>query len=168
MSRVSHQPDSSPEWDHQEDSIVADVTSKVCDKITDPEADVRCRKPVPEDKPTTFRVDGIPGEGKPDTDTSGVMIVSDDLCVEHKQELLTALRPFIESSTNIQVKVHEAYRSAFVSSGGDPVSIPTIRKWWKENQDKAIGRDNKPLPFTTSGRLPREVMDAYQTRGEKN
>lgn len=143
---------------------MADVTSKVCDYRVDPDTGERCGRPVPGDRSTTVRLDNVPTDQGP----NGVLSFEIDLCVEadHRQALLDALRPFMQSTDRIQVKVAERLRGAFLGTGSDVVTTRLARTWWKENQERVKAQ------YKDTGPLPKEVSRAYvawqQEQASKN
>lgn len=149
---------------------MADVTSKVCDFKTNPDTGERCGRPVPGDRPTKVRIDNVPTDQGP----NGVIAFEIDLCgandedAGHRQYLLDVLRPFMESTSNIQVKVAERLREAFLGLNSEVVTTRSARKWWKEHQDLVEAR------YSETGKLPKEVSLALlawqeeQARTQRN
>jgi hypothetical protein len=90
-----------------------------------------------------------------------------DLCSTHAAELAAALDPFLSVAERIEGRRRSAAltgRSTADGNGGarrptrrDPMQVAAIRGWARDNGYEISDR----------GRIPREVEDAYNTRGRR-
>jgi hypothetical protein len=88
-----------------------------------------------------------------------------DLCRDHAAELSAALDPFLSVAERVEDRRRGPVGTASRVSDGritrrptrrDPIQVAAIRGWAREN-----GYD-----ISDRGRIPREVEDAYNTRGK--
>jgi hypothetical protein len=87
-----------------------------------------------------------------------------DLCRDHAAELSAALDPFLSVAERVEARRRPVSSTTRPSDGApvrrptrrDPIQVAAIRTWARSN-----GYD-----ISDRGRIPREVEDAYNSRGK--
>jgi hypothetical protein len=110
----------------------------------------RCGREVDSEKPVELSFGGV------DFRT--------DLCREHTAELSAALDPFLSVAERVETRRRPTPSAARPADGSpvrrptrrDPIQVAAIRTWARSN-----GYD-----ISDRGRIPREVEDAYNSRGK--